>query len=139
MGNGCSLEDLHCAVYKVLTEDAELMALTTAVFNHVPQKSRVYPYTTIGRVDGGDFATFDDSGDDMIYNIDIYGKSKSMDVIYQIAFRIKQLLNRQEDVLNDAGLCCIIMFNYNGMIENPLHNMEVEGRLLTIEFNVKTL
>ena len=139
MADGCSLGDLHCAVYAILTGDAQLMALATAVYNHVPQKNATYPYTTIGRVDGNSFSTFDDSGDDMIYNIDIYGKSKTMKPIYDIAFRIKQLLNREEDALTDAGVCCIISFDYQGMIENPLHNMEVEGRLLTIEFNVKTL
>jgi len=135
----CSLGELHCAVHSLLVADSQLMSVATRIYNHVPQRRAVYPYATIGRIDGSAFITFDDQGDDMIYNIDIYGKSKDLGPIYEIAQRIKELLAGQENNITDAGACCIVMFKYDGMIENPQHNMEVEGRLLTVEFQVKIL
>lgn len=137
--NGCSLYDLHCAVYSILKADAQLMSIATDIYNHVPQATATYPYVTIGRVDGNAYLTFDDNGDEMIYNIDIFGKSKTFKDIYDIAFRIKQLLASQEKAISDAGNCCIQSFRYGGIVEKPLKNMEVEGRLLTLEFNVKIL
>lgn len=134
----CFLEELNCAVYDILTGDAALVALATGgIFDNVPQ-SAVYPYLSIARIDGDAFITFDDDGDSQIYSVDIYGKSLSMKTIYRIAKRVKELLSRSEDALDALG-CCVLMFQYHGVVVNPNANMETQGRMITVEFEVKIL
>ena len=133
----CYLEELTKAVYQLLIADTTLMALTTGVYDVVPQTA-VYPYVAIGRVDGVAYTTFDEDGDEQIYNIDIYGKSLSTIKINQIAKRIKALLSRAETALN-ALSCCVLMFLYNGTVTRPDRDMETEGRQITVEFKVVIL
>jgi len=82
----CDLFDLHCAIVAALKGDATLTALISGrVFDHVPQGSRVYPYVAIGRIDGAGFITFDDfDGEDMVYNVDVFGKSKNFANLYVV-------------------------------------------------------
>ena len=134
----CSIGDLHCAVFKILEEDTEFMSLTKGLYNVVPQANAPYPYVCIGRTSSTDFSTFDDEGDDMIYYIDIYGKSLYLDTIYKLEKRVKELLSKQEEELSNES-CCVLMFKYSGRDENPNVNMETQARLLSIEFRVITL
>jgi hypothetical protein len=114
------------------------MALATDVYNNVPQETALYPYITIGRIESHGWLTFDDSGRRGIYNIDIYGKALSLIKIYEIADRIQFLLSSAEDALGLAG-ACVTLFQYDGTIVNPYHDMEMTGRMVTVEFEVAML
>jgi hypothetical protein len=133
----CFLKELTCAIYTILKADVILSGLVNNIYDNVPQKAP-YPYIALGRINGTPFNTFDEDGDSMIYNVDIYGKSASQININEIAARVRELLSRQEELLN-TNACCVLMFLYDGVVVNPNHNMETEGRLITVEFLCKIL
>jgi len=132
----CSIGDLHCSIYNILSQDAQITALATGVFNYIPQDGTLYPYITIGRVSSTALFNFDDDGESFIYYVDIYGKNKSMIDLYTLAKRIKELLSKKEDDISTPE-CCVDYIVFAGYDENPIVDMETQGRQLSLQFNIK--
>lgn len=133
-----TLEDLHTGIYSILTNDATLMTLASNnIFNHVPQGT-VSPYVAIGGFDSLNFLTFDSSGENGIYSISVYDTDKSLIAIYKIVDRIRTLIDGNEQAFCDLGFE-MTQIQYRGMSERPDYNMETDGRVIELEFNVLSI
>ena len=60
---------LQSAIYQVLTDNTDLMAIISGVFDRPPQGT-LYPYITLGDMTGADWSTKTTSG--MEYNIPLH-------------------------------------------------------------------
>ena len=135
----CNLKFLYCSVFDILVNDPAVSAIIDdKVFNGVAPQDTLYPYCVFGGVNSDAFSTFDDDGDELIFSINLYDRSQNMANLYNLHNAIKEALSRQEEALC-TDECPVFYIKYSGTFENPIKDMIREGRLLTIEFQIKTL
>lgn len=93
MTGGLSFWPLQKAVWKILTDDAQLMSKVVGVFDFVPDNSN-FPYVQIGEFTTSPFGTFDRYGQEVTMTIHVWGQ--------RIAPNAYQGMKQVEDIMEDV-------------------------------------
>jgi len=101
--------ELQKAVFAALDGDGTLSALITGVYSHVPQDT-AFPYIKFGDIAARNWSTNTSSGDEIKFNVEIFGRSRG-------AKEILEILKEVRRILDDASLamtgCTMVSMKYN--------------------------
>jgi len=138
MPSSNNLNTLHCSIYSILINDSELNTLLDGrIYNYIPQ-NEIYPFLQIGRNTNSFLGSFDISGSRVTYTISIYANKKSFKSLYNIAGRVRELIDRNDIPIGGSD-CCVFSVQFLGMVENPLADLEIQGRMVDIDFEILIL
>lgn len=99
MTAGSSLWSIQKAVWKALTNDAQLMSKVVGVFDFVPDNNS-FPYVEIGEFQTAPFQTFDRYGQEVTMTIHVWGQRidprgyQGMKQVEEIMEDVQRILGR---------------------------------------------
>jgi len=97
---------LHAAIYTALNGDSALTTLITGVFNASPRRHD-YPFVEIGDIEGADWSTQTQFGQELQVSIHIWSDGKARSGNYDISGEVIRILHRSALAVTDMELVSI--------------------------------